>query len=69
MMETKQFKSNIKCSACVAKVTEALNETVGEGNWEVDLQNPQRVLTVKTDTSKEKINEALTTVGYRVENL
>lgn len=65
-METKQFKSNIKCEACVAKVTDALNETVGAGNWEVNLQDPARTLTVRTDVSKETINEALEKKGYKI---
>jgi hypothetical protein len=39
-MNTKTFKTNIKCSACVEKVTPPLNATVGEGKWSVDLINP-----------------------------
>ena len=36
-METKQFKTNIMCGSCIAKVTPLLNETFGEKNWEVSL--------------------------------
>jgi hypothetical protein len=52
-METK-FKTNIKCDGCIAKVTPALNETVGQGNWNVDLQNPNKVLTIQTTRLKRE---------------
>lgn len=35
-METLQFKTNINCSGCVAKVTPELNETEGIWHWNVD---------------------------------
>jgi copper chaperone len=69
-METLKLKSNIKCAACVEKVTAPLNETVGANNWEVDLTNPQRVLTVKGDgITPKQINEALQKVGYSAETI
>jgi len=67
-METLKLKSNIKCAACVEKVTAPLNETVGASNWEVDLANPQRVLTVKGEgITAEQVNKALQKVGYAAE--
>ena len=45
-MKTLKFKTNIKCSGCVAKVTPYLNEALGEKTWEVDYNNPSKVLTV-----------------------
>lgn len=66
-METTKFKTNIKCDACVAKVTPALNETVGENNWEVDLKDPNKTLTINTGTSEEKVIAALKSVGYSAE--
>ena len=69
-METKQFKTNIKCEGCVAKVTPALNETVGENNWTVNLQSPEKVLTVSSDAvDAQKINQALEKTGYHAEQL
>lgn len=68
-METLKFKTNIKCDACVAKVTPGLNETAGEGNWKVDLTSPDRVLTINTETTTEQIKHALAQVGYRAEPL
>jgi copper chaperone CopZ len=66
-METLKFKTNIKCSACVAKVTPSLNETVGENKWSVDLTDPARTLTISDNQDEIKIVEALRKVGYKAE--
>jgi copper chaperone len=68
-MEPTKFKTNIKCSACVAKVTPALNEVVGEGKWDVDLTNPGRILTITSSVQEEKLKAALHKVGYQAEKL
>jgi copper chaperone len=68
-MSNTKFKTNIKCSACVAKVTTPLNETVGEGKWSVDLTNPSRILSVEGDVNETKMKDALEKVGYKVERL
>jgi len=67
-MEKTKFKTNIKCSDCVAKVTPYLNEVVGENNWQVDLVDPARTLTVDNSDDK-KIVEALQKAGYKGERL
>jgi copper chaperone CopZ len=66
-METKKFKTNIKCTGCIATVTPFLNEAVGEQKWEVDLTDPSRVLTVKTESDKHVVVEALEKAGYKAE--
>ena len=70
-METIKFKTTIKCSGCVATVTPGLNETVGVNNWQVDLQSPDKVLTVKTsDKDKEKdVIQKLQEAGYKAEKI
>jgi len=66
-METK-FKTNIKCDGCIAIVTPALNETVGQNNWSVDLQNPAKILTIKNEAvKKNEVIEALQKAGYKAE--
>ena len=67
-MEQK-FKTNIKCSACVAKVTPHLNETLGENNWAVDLTSPQRILTINADNKEAQVKEALKKAGYVAEKV
>jgi copper chaperone CopZ len=67
-METVKFKTNIKCSGCIATVTPALNELVGEHNWQVDLQSPDKILTISTaDASKQEIKQAVEKAGYKAE--
>lgn len=67
-METVQFKTNIKCSGCIATVTPVLNELVGQDNWEVDLQSPDKILTVSTDEAGEQeIKQAVEKAGYKAE--
>lgn len=67
-METVQFKTNIKCSGCIATVTPTLNELVGQGNWEVDLQSPDKILTVSTEQAgKQEIKQAVEKTGYKAE--
>lgn len=69
-MATKQFKTNIKCANCVATVTPFLNEAVGADNWQVDTQNPDKVLTVESDAvTDDQVKVALEKAGYKAEAL
>lgn len=63
----KKFKTNIKCEGCVAKVTPHLNETVGENNWKVDLNDPSKTLTVEREIDEAAVREALQKAGYKGE--
>jgi copper chaperone CopZ len=67
-MEKLKFKTNIKCANCVATVTPFLNEAAGEKNWQVDLVDPLRTLTV-TEADEKKIIEALQKAGYKAERV
>lgn len=66
-METIKFKTNIKCSGCVAKATPFLNEAVGEDNWEVDFNNPSKILTVVGEKDQTKIIQAVEKAGYKAD--
>lgn len=70
-METAKFKTNIKCSGCIATVTPFLNKTVGENNWQVDLQAPEKVLTVNTDgtVNESEVIRSLQEAGYKAEKI
>jgi copper chaperone len=68
-METLKFKTNIKCVGCIATITPYL-ENIEEikGRWEVDIVNPEKILTVKSDKAKpEEIKQALKKAGYQAE--
>ncbi|GAA4399350.1 hypothetical protein GCM10023187_11050 [Nibrella viscosa] len=67
-METLKFKTTIKCGACVATVTPHLNELAGVERWHVDLQSPDRILTVETkNASGQDVVKALSEAGYKAE--
>ena len=68
-MESLKFKTNIKCSGCIAKVTPHLDEAVGDGKWEVDLTDPSKVLTVAHETDVAKVKGAVERAGYRAEKI
>lgn len=69
-MNTQGFKTNIMCGACIQKVTPALNETIGEGNWQVDTQNPNKILTIDNDEVDENnVIMAVLKAGYKAEKL
>jgi len=63
-MNTLKFKTNIKCGACVATVTPHLTGAEGIENWQVDLQDPNRILTVTTDKSAAEVTELIKEAGY-----
>lgn len=68
-MKTIKLKTNIKCSGCVATVTPFLNEALGNDAWQVDTNNPSKILTVDTEVSETKIIEAIQKAGYKAEKL
>ena len=69
-MKTKHYKTNIMCSSCIAKVTPVLNETFGEKNWEVDIKDPKKILTVSSDSLDERnVKATLEKAGYKAEEV
>jgi len=69
-METVQFKTNINCSGCVAKVTPVLNEVAGKNNWKVETEKPGKPLTVSAESLDEKeIKAALEKAGFTAEKI
>ena len=68
-MDAFKFKTNIKCSGCVATVTPFLNEAVGDNNWKVDTNDPSKVLTVSNTSDKDKVIHALKKAGYQAESI
>lgn len=67
-MKKLQFKTNINCSGCVAKVTNQLNATVGEGNWQVDTANPNKPLTITNpQITAEAVSDAVKKAGFKAE--
>ena len=65
-----QFKTNINCGGCVAKVTPFLNDAEGVCHWEVDTNNKDKVLTVKSEgITQEQEIETVQKAGFKIEPL
>ncbi|MBN8693128.1 MAG: heavy-metal-associated domain-containing protein [Bacteroidia bacterium] len=69
-METLKFKTNIKCTGCVAKVTPLLNNESEIEKWEVDIYNPEKILTVETThIDAQKVIETIEKAGFKAEKI
>ena len=69
-MKTLKFKTNINCSGCVSKVTPFLNKQEGVESWEVDTNNPDKILTVEADSAtEEEVKATLQKVGFKAETV
>lgn len=69
-MKQYQFKTNINCGGCVAKVTPVLNNNPEVQQWQVDTNNPNKVLTVQSETLQEEDIKALVQkAGFKAEQL
>lgn len=69
-MKTLKFKTNINCSACVAKVTPVLDGDPSIEKWEVDITNSDKILTVEgEELNDHSIVNSLQKIGYKAEVL
>lgn len=67
-MKTLNFKTNINCANCVAKVTPFLNKKEGILSWGVDIESPEKMLTVETtDLTPEDIVKTIKRTGFEAE--
>jgi copper chaperone len=65
-MKPIELKTNIMCSSCIAKVTPTLNDIAGEANWKVDIQNPEKILTVNGGSvTEEEVIKAVGKAGFK----
>ncbi|MBF6640295.1 hypothetical protein IVB69_02260 [Flavobacterium sp. J49] len=69
-MNTLKFKTNIKCTGCISKASPILNEKLGEDQWDVDLMNLKKTLTVTTSVLNEaEVIEIVKESGFTAEPL
>lgn len=69
-METLTFKTSINCSGCVARVTPALESLKGIARWEVDTNNPDKILSVQTDElTEDQIVQKVQESGFKIERI
>lgn len=69
-MDKVQFKTNINCNNCVRSVTGFLNEVDGINHWKVDIDNPDKILTVEGEkVDIEAVIEAVEDAGFDIETI
>ena len=69
-METIIFKTNMKCAGCIEKITPAMNDLAGKGTWKVDLENPDKTLTVSGNHLQSgDIQTTVERAGFKIEKI
>lgn len=67
-MKKYQFKTTINCGGCVARVTPHLNANASIKNWDVDINDPQKTLTVETENMEETdIKKIIEKLGFKAD--
>ena len=67
-MASFKFKTNINCNGCIASVTPFLNSEKEIESWHVDIQNPNKILTVESEMLvKEKVIARVKEAGFKIE--
>lgn len=68
-MEKLSFKTNINCNNCVAKVKPFLNQIESIENWQVDINNADKILSVsgEEELSSEEVIKAVQKAGFSIE--
>lgn len=62
-----QYKTNINCGGCIAKVTPFLDGEAQITFWEVNTENPDKILTVETDWDSNQVIELVKSAGFSAE--
>lgn len=63
MKNTASLRTSLQCMACVSKVENELNELLGQNNWEIDLTNPSKILTI--DNSTDKLQDVINIINSK----
>ena len=69
-MEILKFKTNLKCGGCVETVTPFLNGEESIGNWQVDTDSPDKVLTVSgREVDPQRVKNLVQQAGFKADLL
>ncbi len=71
-MENKEFhfKTNLNCGGCVSKVQSDLDNVEGICHWNVNTDNVDKILTVKSDgITEEEVVAIVKSKGFKAEIL
>ena len=68
-MNKKQYKTSAKCAGCVKAIAGKLNEILPESAWSIDLNSPDRILTVNADIDDDAVINAVKAAGFKIEKI
>jgi copper chaperone len=69
-MKQYHFKTNINCSGCVAAVTPHLDQETSIKKWNVDTADPNKLLTVETDSLQpEQVSQLVQKAGFKAQQV
>jgi copper chaperone CopZ len=63
-MTTLKFKTNINCGNCIKSVTPFLNQEIDIEHWEVDTENPDKVLTIRGEVTSLQVESIIKEAGF-----
>lgn len=69
-MEHKElkFKTTLNCGGCVSKVQADFDNNEGIADWQVDTDNPDKILTINSNGISEKeVVEIINKKGFKAE--
>lgn len=63
-----KFKTTLNCSGCVSKVQADLDASKGIEKWDVDTENPDKILTVSSKgITEDEVIEIVKSKGFQAE--
>ena len=69
-MKKYQFKTTINCGGCLAKVTPHLDSNPGIKSWDVDINNPDKILSVEAeDLEQHEVKAIVENLGFKAEKV
>lgn len=69
-MNTMIFKTNAKCEDCLAKIEEILQGKISREEWNLDLSDSNRPLTVVSDKlAADDVVELISKAGFKIEQM
>lgn len=69
-MAAKKFKTNAKCGGCSSKIGTALEQNgVPQGGWSLDLESPEKLLTVNSEMTSDAIIRIVSDAGFKAEEV
>lgn len=64
------FKTNAKCEGCLAKIEEILQGKISREEWNLDLSDSNRPLTVSSDKlAADDVVELISKAGFKIEQM